>query len=214
MAEAGRRLPRLHVVTDDHVLAMPDFVPRALAVLARGGPDVALHLRGPGAGGRALFDLADRLAAAARERGALVLVNDRVDVALAAGADGVQLGRRSMLPEDVLPLLGGALLVGASVGSPEEALDAAAGGADFVLAGSVYATESHPGRAGTGPDALAGIAAAGVPVVAIGGVTPDRAAEVRRAGAYGAAAIRAVWNAEDPAEAVARFQEALRDGND
>lgn len=209
-----RRLPRLHVVTDDRVLARPGFPAAARAVLERGGGGVALHLRGPHAGGRALHALAEALAPAARRTGALLLVNDRVDVALAAGADGVQLGRRSLLPADARRLLGPGPLVGASVGTPAGARDAAAGGAGFLLAGSVYATASHPGRAGIGAAALAEIASAGVPVVAVGGITPGRVAEVRAAGAHGVAAIRAVWDADDPAEAVAYFLEALDHADD
>jgi thiamine-phosphate pyrophosphorylase len=210
----AERLPRLHAVTDDAVLARPDFPARAREVLERGGGGVALHLRGPRVGGRLLHDLAAALVPAARASGALLLVNDRVDVALAAGADGVQLGRRSLLPADARLLLGDGPLVGVSVGTRAEVWDAAQGGADFVLAGSVYATASHPGRMAMGPERLAELAVLGVPLVAIGGVTPGRVDAVRAAGAYGVAAIRAVWDADDPAEAVSRFLEALSDADD
>ncbi|MEW5928451.1 MAG: thiamine phosphate synthase [Gemmatimonadota bacterium] len=210
---AERRLPRLHAVTDDAVLARPDFPARARAVLARGGPDLALHLRGPRTGGRQLFGLAEALVAAARDGGALLVVNDRVDVALAAGADGVQLGRRSMRVEDARRLVGNGRLVGVSVGSADEAADAGRSGADFVLVGNVYATGSHPGRSGIGLDRLSELASFGVPAVAIGGVTPERVAAVRAAGARGVAAVRAVWSADDPALAVARFLEAWKDAD-
>lgn len=210
---AERRLPALHAVTDDAVIARRDFPTLARAVLAAGGPDVALHLRGPHAGGRFLFELAEPLARAAAEKGALVVVNDRVDVALAVGAGGVQLGRRSMLAADARRILGDGPLVGVSVGAAAEVWDAAAGGADFVLAGSVYATATHPGREGIGPGGLGEIARLGVPTVAIGGITPERVAEVRAAGARGVAAIRAVWDADDPARSVARFLEAWKDAD-
>lgn len=196
------------------MLGRPDFPDAARAVLARGGPGVALHLRGPHTAGRALFALAGELVPAARAAGALLLVNDRVDVALAAGADGVQLGRRSMLPADARRLLGPDAPIGASVGDAAGARDAAASGAGFLVAGSVYPTASHPGREGIGPGALAELAAAGVPVVAVGGIVPARVAELRAAGAHGVAAIRAVWDAADPAEAVATFLEALDDADD
>lgn len=210
---AERRLPRLHAVTDDAVLARPDFLAHAREVLAAGGPDLALHLRGPRTGGRPLFELAESLVAAARENGALLVVNDRVDVALAAGADGVQLGRRSMRVEDARRLVGDELLVGVSVGSADEARAAVGAGADFLLVGNVYATESHPGRSGIGRAPLSETASFGVPAVAIGGVTPERVPEVRAAGARGVAAIRAVWDAGDPAREVTRFLEAWKDAD-
>jgi thiamine-phosphate pyrophosphorylase len=210
---AEHRLPALHAVTDDATLARPDFLPLALAVLAAGGPDLALHLRGPGSGGRFLYELAEPLARAADLNGALFVVNDRVDVALAVGAGGVQLGRRSMLPEDARRILGDGPLVGVSVGSTAEIRDAAEGGADFVLAGSVFPTATHPGREGMGPGGLREMVALGWPTVALGGMMPERVAEVRAAGARGVAAIRAVWEADDPARAVARFLEAWKDAH-
>ncbi|MET0398259.1 MAG: thiamine phosphate synthase [Longimicrobiaceae bacterium] len=211
---ADRRLPRFHAVTDDATLARPGFAAAARAVLAAGGPDLALHLRGPRAGGRVLWELAASLARAANDHGALFVVNDRVDVALAVGAGAVQLGRRSMAPPDARRLVGDGLLIGASVGSAREAADAAVAGADFLLAGSVYATPTHPGREGIGVMGLADIAGLGTPTVAIGGMTPERVAEARAAGARGVAAIRAVWDADDPAAAVARFLEAWKDADD
>lgn len=206
-------LPALHAVTDDAVLARPDFLALADAVLAAGGRDVALHLRGPGSGGRSLYEFAEPLARAADRNGGLFVVNDRVDVALAVGAGGVQLGRRSMLPADARRILGDGPLVGVSVGSTAETWDAAEGGADFVLAGSVFPTATHSGRKGMGTRGLGGIASFGIPTVAIGGITPERVAEVRAAGARGVAAIRAVWDADDPATAVARFLEAWKDAD-
>lgn len=211
---ADRRLPRLHAVTDDATLARPGFPARARAVLAAGGPDVALHLRGPHAGGRLLWELASSLARAANDNGALFVVNDRVDVALAAGAGGVQLGRRSMAPLDVRQLLGTDAVIGSSVGTADGARAALGAGADFLLAGSVFATATHPGREGMGMVGLAEIAGLGAPTVAIGGMTPERVAEARAAGARGVAAIRAVWDAADPAAAVARFLEAWKDADD
>ncbi len=210
---AERRLPALHAVTDDAVLARPDFPARAREVVAAGGADVALHLRGLGHGGRVLFELAGPLARAADLHGALLVVNDRVDVALAAGAGGVQLGRRSMLPWDARRMLGDGPLVGVSVGSAAEVRGAMQGGADFVLAGSVYATATHPGREGIGLGRLGEMTRLGAPTVAIGGMTPERVAEARGAGARGVAAIRAVWDADDPARAVARFLEAWKDAD-
>lgn len=206
-----RRVPPLHVVTDDEVLADPEFPGRARVVLEAGGHAVALHLRGPHTHGRRLYDLAAMLVPTARASGAIVLVNDRVDVALAAGADGVQLGRRGMLPPDARRVAGPELLVGCSVSTRAEGVEAVAGGADFLLVGNVYPTGSHPGWPGIRLDVVSTMLELEVPVVGIGGITPARVAEVRRAGARGVACIRAVWAARDPGDAVSRFLSAWND---
>jgi thiamine-phosphate diphosphorylase len=135
-------------------------------------------------------------------------VNDRVDVALAAGAHGVQLGRRSLSVADARTLVGRGMLIGASVHDGGEGREAAEAGADFLLAGAVYPTATHPGQPGAGLRLIETLSALGVPVVAIGGVTPERAGELRRAGAAGMAAIRGVWDAPSPADAVQRYIEA------
>jgi thiamine-phosphate diphosphorylase len=202
-------LPSLHVVTVDAVLARPGFAEAARAVLAAGGPGVALHLRGPGTGGAALFALAEALAPAAREAGSWLMVNDRADVALATGADGVQLGARSLSIAQVRGLAGGGRLrIGRSVHAPGAAREAAAEGADFVLAGTVHPTPSHPERRGAGEAYVARCAEVGVPVVAIGGVTPVHVAALRRAGAAGIAVVRGVWDADDPAGAARTYLSA------
>ena len=199
------RIPLLHAVTDDAVVARAGFAERAEEVLAAGGPRVALHLRAHAASGRTLYDLAARLAVRAGETGSLLLVNDRVDVALAVGAHGAQLGRRSLSVADARSLVGGTL-IGASVHDAEQGREAA--GADFLVAGAVYPTATHPGRPGTGLRLIESLAALGPPVVAIGGVTPERAGELRSAGAMGMAAIRGVWDAPSPAGAVQRYIDA------
>lgn len=204
----AERIPPLHAVTNDGVATRGDFVARAGEVLAAGGPDVALHLRAPAASGRRMLELAERLSEMARASGSLLIVNDRVDVAMAAGADGVQLGARGLTVADARRLVGEARLIGASVHSAEEAREAFGGGADYLLGGTVYASASHPGRSGAGVRLIAEIAALGRPVVAIGGVTPERVPELRRAGAAGVAAIRGVWDDPSPGDAVRRYLEA------
>jgi len=196
-----RRLPPLHLVTDDEVLAAKHFVENATAALGAGGPHVALHLRGPNCSGRLIFEIAAALAPVAATTGSLLLVNDRIDVALAAAVDGVQLGRRGMGAEYARSLLGLSRWIGCSVHSPAEA-EAVVGAANFLLVGTLFATPSHPGRPGAGPDVLLAVAGSGLPMVGIGGVTAARLPEVRRAGAAGAAVLRAVWQADSPAAAV------------
>lgn len=205
-----RPVPPLHVVTDDEVLGRGDFVRRAEAVLAAGDA-VVLHVRGPATGGRRLWEIARRLRPAATETGALLVVNDRVDVARLAGADGVHLGERS-LPADVArTLLAPDALVGVSVHGPAGAARAAAAGADYLVVGTVFETPSHPGRPGAGVELLdrVAVAAPGVPLVAIGGVSPERVAPCRAAGARGVAVLRGVWEPSDTEGAVAGYLEVM-----
>lgn len=201
------RIPPLHAVTDDRVIASANFVARAGEVLAAGGDRIALHLRAPAATGRAMHDLAARLVEMASAAGALLLVNDRVDVAIAAGAHGVQLGRRSLSVEDARRLVGDRL-IGASIHDADEARAAIGGGADFLLAGAIYPTATHPGEAAAGVGWIETVAALGRPIIAIGGVMPERVGEVRRAGAAGVAAIRGIWDDPSPGEAVQRYLDA------
>jgi thiamine-phosphate pyrophosphorylase len=203
-------LPPLHVVTDDAVVAREDFLPQAVRVLGSGGPLLVFHLRAPRASGRRLYELARALRDPVVGSDAWLVVNDRVDVALAAAAHGAQVGARGLRAADARRLLGADYLLGASVHSVDEARDAVAGGADFVVAGAVYATASHPGRAGQGARLIEAVAALGRPVVAIGGVTPERVAAVRSAGAAGVAVIRGIWEAPSPAAAVTRYLDAWR----
>lgn len=203
--------PVLHVVTDDDVLAREDFSEAARGVLRAGGARTALHLRGPATPGGRLHALAQALVGPAGEAGALLVVNDRVDLALATGAGGVHLGARSLPVGEARRLLGAGVGVGCSVHDPGEARRAASEGADWLFAGSVHETPSHPGRAPLGLGGLAAVCreAGGVPVVAIGGMTPGRVAEAVAAGARGVAAIRGVWGAADPGAAVGDYLQAL-----
>ena len=194
-----RPLPRLHAVTDAGVLAAPDFGVRAAAIAAA-GPAVALHARDRTAGGAALARAAARMLALARPPEAAVFVNARPDVAAAVGAQGVQLAGDDLAPADARRILGHGW-IGRSVHSAREARAAVEEGADFLLVGNVYETPSHPGRPAAGLDLVRAAAALGRPVIAIGGIDPARAAEARAAGAYGVAAVRALWGAADPAGA-------------
>jgi len=211
-------IPRLHLVTDDEVLESPGFPGQAAALLdhlsirRRAGdedPGVALHLRGPRSSGARLFHLASLLLPRARQSGVLLLVNDRVDVALAAGADGVQLGTRSLPPDGARRILPPGSLVGASVHGPEELRALGTAPPDFLLVGAIYATRSHPGETPGGVERLreVGKVAAGVPLVAIGGITPERVAEVRGGGAHGVAVLGAIWRPPDPVAALRGFLE-------
>jgi thiamine-phosphate pyrophosphorylase len=201
------RIPPLHVVTDDEVVGRSDFLDAARVIVGAGGADVALHLRAPRSSGRRMHDLAATLRGVVAEAGALLIVNDRIDVALAVEADGAQVGGRGLGAADVRRLLGPDRLLGVSVHSVDEARAAVDGGAEYVLAGTIWETPSHPERRGAGIGLIREIAALGIPTIAIGGVTAARAAEVRDAGAAGVATIRGVWDAPDPAAAVSEYLE-------
>jgi len=198
----GRPLPRLHAITDAAVLALDDLGVRAAAIAAA-GPAVALHARDHAATAQALASVAARLAALARPPEAAVFVNGRPDIAAAIGAHGVQLGALDLTPADARRVFPRGW-IGRSVHSAEEARDAAAEGADYLVVGPIYQTPAHPGRSAGVllVEACAGLA---LPVIAIGGVVPERVAELVAAGAYGVAAIRALWYAPDPAKAAVEF---------
>lgn len=200
-------IPPLHAVTDDRVVAGDGFLARAGKVLAAGGGRVALHLRAPGASGRLMHDLAVRLMEMAVASGSLLIVNDRVDVALAADAHGVQLGRRSLSVADARQVMGDRL-IGASVHDAAEAREAADASADFLLAGTVYPTASHQDRPAAGVRLIEEVSPLGPPVIAIGGITPERVGDPSLAGAVGIAAIRGIWDAPSPGGAVQRYLDA------
>lgn len=151
------------------------------------------------------------------EYGALLIVNDRLDIALAADADGVHLGQEDLpLPEARQIVqrmdLGRLFLVGVSTHSHDEIVAAVRGGADYIGFGPVFPTATKPE-----PDPVQGLdrlheavaAAEGIPVVAIGGITPDTASAVAAAGAVAACCISAVNHAENPVAAGARISAAF-----
>jgi thiamine-phosphate pyrophosphorylase len=163
----------------------------------------AVQLREKDLPARELLQLATDLRELTARHQARLLVNDRVDVALAVGADGVQLPGAGLPPGAARRLLGPGRLVGVSTHSAAEVEAAALDGADFVLFGPIYDTPSK--RPYGAPQGLTGLAEAcrrsQLPVIAIGGVTAARVPELRDAGAAGIAVIRALLEAGDPAAA-------------
>ena len=200
---------RLCLVTDRTQTRDRDLVTVVTDCLAAGLP--AVQVREKDLAAAELAVLCRRLRGPTRERGALLIVNDRVDVALATGADAVQRTGGSLPVDDIRAIAAGRLLVGASVHSVDDAVEAEANGADWVVFGPVYDTPSKR-RYGApqGLNALAKVAGrVRLPVIAIGGITPSRVADVRAAGATGVAAIAAVLDTPSPADAVRRFLDAL-----
>ncbi len=201
---------RLHIVTNEDIVARPSFVSHATSILDACGARVAVHIRMKRATARSMCDIATEIAAVAAMTGSMMIINERLDVALACGADGVHLGSHS-IPVAAARAKADDLLVGYSAHSVGEAVAASADGADYVVMGTIWASGSHPGECGAGVERIA--AAASVvasPLLAIGGVTPSRSQEALLAGAHGVAVITGVWDAADPAEAALNYLEAMR----
>ncbi|MCC6999034.1 MAG: thiamine phosphate synthase [Deltaproteobacteria bacterium] len=198
---------QLVAITDGGDAArVEDVVVRALAGDERGV--CAVQLRDKAASGRALFEQATRLREVTRRTGSGLLVNDRVDVALAVGADGVQLGERGLgvaVARELVRAAGAdGFVVGASVHDVEGARRAAREGADFVVFAPVFEVPGKGPAAGV-PGLAEVVRAVGdaVPVVALGGIAGAEEADAcRAAGARAVAVMRAVMEANDPARAV------------
>jgi len=190
-------VPVIHAVTDDVILIRPDFLARASVIMRTLGERGAVHLRGRHPTTAHMFDMATRLVDMQTETGCRLVVNDRIDVARAAGAWGAQLTSRS-IPVGDARLIGHGLLIGASIHSDREADEAELAGADWIVLGNIFETRSHPDAPGTGIAALRGVCArSAIPCIAIGGVRPPLVGELLRAGAHGVAAISGIWNAAD-----------------
>jgi len=200
---------RLTLVTDRTQTRGRELVSVVGDCLAAGLP--AVQVREKDLGAAELAVLCRRIRGLTQNTRALLIVNDRVDVALAVGADGVQRTATSLTVEDIRALADKRLRIGASIHSLPDALQAELEGADWLVFGPVYDT---PSKRMYGPpqglDKLARVAAAvRIPVVAIGGLTPERVREVRRAGARGVAVVSSILAADSPADATRRFLEAL-----
>ncbi|MBI2156564.1 MAG: thiamine phosphate synthase [Candidatus Rokubacteria bacterium] len=200
---------RLCLVTDRTLTRGRELASVVGDCLAAGLP--AVQVREKDLGAADLAFLCRRIRGLTRDTQALLIVNDRVDVALAVGADAVQRTSTSLTVEDIRRIVGERLRIGASVHSLPEALEAELQGADWLVFGPVYDT---PSKRVYGPpqglDRLARVTrAVRLPVLAIGGITPERVREVRRAGARGVAVVSAILGADSPADATRRFLDAL-----
>lgn len=205
----------LYVITDEDLaggLPHAEIARRAVA----GGAD-AVQLRDKVHGSRELVRIGREITEITRGSGALFIVNDRLDVALACGADGVHLGQgdiRSCVARQLAPP---GFIIGISVGTAEEARQAEAEGADYVALSPTFSTGSKADAGpGLGLHRLAEIRkAVSIPLIAIGGITRENVQEVIRAGADGIAVISAVVSAPDIAEAAralrSRIEQAKRE---
>jgi thiamine-phosphate pyrophosphorylase len=200
---------RLTLVTDRTQTRGRELAAVVGECLAAGLP--AVQVREKDLGAADLAFLCRRIRGLALDTGARLIVNDRVDVALAVGADAVQRASTSLPVKDIRALVGGRLRIGASIHALPEGLEAEVNGADWLVFGPIYDT---PSKRAFGPpqglDQLARVAAAvRIPVIAIGGITAERVPDVKRAGARGVAVISAILTADSPADATRRFLETL-----
>jgi thiamine-phosphate pyrophosphorylase len=204
-------------VTDRLALAAPAALGAVIRRAAEAGVDW-IQIREKDLDARPLAELVRSALAETRETGARILVNDRLDVALAAGAAGVHLGETSLPVEIVAEWRRAAypkdFLIGVSCHSPDAARAAERGGGDYVFFGPVFAT---PSKAVFGPpqgiERLREVCGAvKIPVLAIGGITPENAGRCLEAGAAGIAAIRLFQESPDVAAAVLRARGGLPRG--
>jgi len=203
------RLPVLCFIVGPQDIKKGDIESTVASAVA--GGITMVQLRARDLPGGELLDLARRLKKLTRGK-ALLLVNDRVDVAIAAEADGLQ------LPEAGLPtivargLIGKYAVVGRSVHGVEAAVQAAREGAEFLIAGTVFKSPSKPDAKPAGSALIAEISkAVHLPLVAVGGITAAKVSDVIKAGASGIAVISAIAAAADPKTAAEELAQALKD---
>jgi thiamine-phosphate pyrophosphorylase len=198
---------RLQVLTDLDADADPLEV--VDAALVAGAP--VIQVRAKGVTDRALYELAEAVVAKCRVVGACCLIDDRIDIAQAAGADGVHLGDED-LPVDVARrVLGPEAVIGATARNPADAKARVAEGADYLGVGPAYATTTKAGLPEPlGPAGVGAVArAVSVPVIAISGITVARVPEVLAEGVHGIAVVAAVSRSEDPCQATADLLAAI-----
>jgi len=203
-------LPRVIAITD---ASLPDDglaeqADRMLRSVPAGS--VGVQLRDRERPARLLLRLAQRLRAICTERGAPLYVNDRVDVALAVGADGVHLGSRSVEARDARKLMGGAAFISVAAHQPDEVERAEALGATAALVSPIFVTPGKGPAMGTSPLATARVYARTLRPYALGGIDAASAPACVAVGAYGVAVVRALWQAPDIGLSVQLLLAAVR----
>lgn len=194
----------------------PDLEPEQLTGLVgavlRGGADV-IQLRHKGLTRGRLLDLARMLGETVHMAGALFIVNDHLDIALLAGADGVHLGQADLPISEARRIAGSGFLIGASAATPAAARLAAEAGADYIGAGPAYATSVKADKPAIGPQRIRDVAeSVAVPVFAIGGITTDNVAGLVAAGLRRACVINGLARAHEPEQAARALKQALLRG--
>ena len=203
-------VPVVHAVTSDDVVARADFIDVACGVMATLGARGALHLRASRIAGSRFQAIAEGLAAAQGLTGAWLVVNDRIDIALAVGARGAQLTSLSLTASDarrIAPLLA----LGASVHDMEDGRLAVSAGVDWLVADQVFARDTSPAGVRGMAWVRALVSSTRVPVIAIGGVRPSHAAVARSMGLHGVAVVRGIWDAPNAERAAGEYLSAYDD---
>ncbi|MDR2368131.1 MAG: thiamine phosphate synthase [Deltaproteobacteria bacterium] len=184
------------------VVSQAEAAPRTVMGLAEkafGGGATALQLREKSLCGREFFALAQALATFCRERGKLFIVNDRLDIAMASGADGVHLGQTDLPAGPARELLGPGRLLGISAATGAEGREALDAGADYLGVGAIVRTDSKTEADELDPAQVPRLIALGLPTVAIGGISAHNAGGVWAMGFTGLAVISALTRSADPA---------------
>jgi thiamine-phosphate pyrophosphorylase len=201
-------LPRLYVILDAALLTVPDS--ECAQSLVDAGVRL-LQYRNKSASSRELFDSSKRLSTQLRPQGVLFVVNDRADAAALVGADGIHVGQQDLSVEDARRVVGPSKWVGVSTHNLEQFERAAPTSADYIAVGPVFSTSTK-----TYPDPVIGIdflrmvrTLTDKPIVAIGGITLDRASDVIRAGADSVAVISDILLAPDPGRRARQFIDIL-----
>jgi thiamine-phosphate pyrophosphorylase len=206
------RIPSLNAIVDVDLARAAGWAPLDLARAYLAGGARFLQIRAKQLGGAALLDLASAVVAAAKPEGAIVIVNDRADVARLARADGVHLGQEDLSPQAARAILGADAMIGRSTHSVTQLEAAAREPVDYVAVGPVFATSTkETGYAPVGLELVRRAAEGRRPVVAIGGISLENAAQVLTAGATSVAVISDLLSTRDPVARVAAFLKALRD---
>ena len=205
-------LPRLYVILDAALLTIPES--ECARQLVDAGVQM-LQYRNKSASSRDLLENAKRLSAELVARGVTFLVNDRADVAALAGASGVHVGQEDLAAEEARAVVGRSKLVGVSTHNRTQFEHSAASSADYIAVGPVFSTSTK-----SNPDTVVGTEfiravrpLTDKPIVAIGGITLGRAAEVIRAGADSVAVISDILRARDPGERARQYVEMLETAN-
>ena len=198
--------PVLCLVTDKTMRPEEEFLPTLEAALKAGVTWVQFREKS-GLSDRAVWELGQRVREITRRYGVPLIVDDRLDLAMALDADGVHLGQTD-LPLSAVKALWPRKLWGISVQNVAQAEAAIRGGASYLGVGALFPTASKADAVATPNSSVTHMASLGIPLVGIGGITPERLPQVRRLGCAGVAVISAIWGSADPAQAVRSFLQA------
>lgn len=201
-------LPSICMITEDSSCKSNQKLLDRISKSVRGGVNM-VQLRNSKKSSAELYSLAVEIRSVTLTK-ALFFVNDRIDVAIASGADGVQLKESSLSVQDTRRICGNSLLIGRSIHSIEAAIQAQNDGADFLLGGTVFKSETHKDIEPNGLEFLASLRRKiDIPIIAVGGITQSNVLDCIQSGAQGVAMIRVFSNSKYPEKVARTFYELL-----